>query len=127
MQALLGITPPSVLEGVMQDVHWPEGMFGYFPTYTLGNLYAAQLAEAADTSLGGLEATIARGQFGDILGFMRERVHQHGALYPTAELMYRATGSVLSADPLIAHLERRLMPSIDAGARADSPRHVPNA
>jgi len=47
-----------VLEGVMQDVHWPEGMFGYFPTYTLGNLYAAQLAEAADTSLGGLEATM---------------------------------------------------------------------
>ena len=92
----------------MQDVHWPVGLFGYFPTYTLGNLYAAQLAAAVDTELAGLEAAIADGAFGRILRFMRDRVHRHGALYPTAELMTRATGVPLGADTLIAHLERRI-------------------
>lgn len=117
MRELLGVTPASVIDGVMQDVHWPDGMFGYFPTYTLGNLYAAQLAEAADTALGGLDAVVARGAFGEILGFMRERVHRYGSLYPTTELMERATGRPLSADPLIAHLERRTKTPTDPVAR----------
>ncbi len=108
MKELLGIVPSSPADGVMQDVHWPSGLFGYFPTYTLGNLYAAQLAAAVDTELAGLEAAIADGAFGRILRFMRDRVHRHGALYPTAELMTRATGVPLSADTLIAHLERRM-------------------
>ena len=117
MHELLGITPTSVITGVMQDVHWPEGMFGYFPTYTLGNLYAAQLAEAADTALGGLQAAIGQHRFGDIVAFMRERIHQHGSLNPTPELMMRATGHPLSADPLIAHLERRVVSSMASVAR----------
>jgi carboxypeptidase Taq len=95
----------------MQDVHWADGLFGYFPTYTLGNLYAAQLAATADIALGGLSAAIADGGFADILGFMRSRIHRHGALYPTAELMERATGVPLGADMLIAHLERRTLAS----------------
>lgn len=107
MHELLGIAPRSAAEGVMQDVHWPCGLFGYFPTYTLGNLYAAQLAAAADAEINGLETAISHGAFGQILRFMRERVHRHAALYPTAELMQRATGQPLSADMLIAHLERR--------------------
>ena len=61
MKELLGIVPSAPADGVMQDVHWPSGLFGYFPTYTLGNLYAAQLAAAADSELGGLEAAIAHG------------------------------------------------------------------
>ncbi len=92
MKELLGIVPSAPADGVMQDVHWPSGLFGYFPTYTLGNLYAAQLAAAVDSELGGLEAAIAHGAFDRILRFMRDRVHRHGALYPTAELMTRATG-----------------------------------
>jgi carboxypeptidase Taq len=108
---LLGVVPDSPADGVMQDVHWADGLFGYFPTYTLGNLYAAQLAAAADTALGGLAAAIADGAFADILGFMRARIHQHGALYPTAELIERATGAPLGADILIAHLERRALAS----------------
>ncbi|MCC6832649.1 MAG: carboxypeptidase M32 [Thermoleophilia bacterium] len=104
MREFLGVTPPDDGAGVMQDIHWPEGLFGYFPTYTLGNLYAAQLAEAADTHLGGLDAAVADGRFPEILGFMRDRVHHSGNLLPTGELMRAATGTPLSADALVAHL-----------------------
>jgi carboxypeptidase Taq len=118
MLELLGVAPASPAEGVMQDVHWVDGLFGYFPTYTLGNLYAAQLAAAADTALGGLSSAVANQAFGDILDFMRTRVHRYGAMQPSAELMGRATGMPLSADMLIAHLERRVLtPTVAAGAR----------
>lgn len=106
MQELLGVRPPTDAVGAMQDIHWADGLFGYFPTYTLGNLYSAQLAEAADAELGGIARAMAEGRFGDILAFMRERVHRHGARLPTRELMRRATGVELGPDALIAHLER---------------------
>lgn len=106
MQELLGIRPARPSEGVMQDIHWPEGLFGYFPTYTLGNLYAAQLTEALEEAVGPVEHLVAAGRFDDILAFMRERVHRHGALMPTPELMRRATERPLSADALVAHLGR---------------------
>jgi carboxypeptidase Taq len=106
MEALLGIRPRTPSQGALQDIHWADGLIGYFPTYTLGNLYAAQIAEAADEALGGLEVAIEQGRFGDILGFLRERIHRHGARLPTPELMRRATGRDLSADALIAHLGR---------------------
>lgn len=106
MQGLLGIRPPTDALGAMQDIHWADGLFGYFPTYTLGNLYAAQLAEVAEVELGGVEHAVAEGHFMEILDFMRERVHRHGARLPTRELMRRATGVELSSDALIAHLER---------------------
>lgn len=106
MQDLLGIRPPTDALGAMQDIHWADGLFGYFPTYTLGNLYAAQLAEVAEAELGGLERAVAEGRFAEILAFMRERVHRHGARLPTRELMRRATGRELGSDALIAHLER---------------------
>ena len=106
MQDLLGFRPPSDALGAMQDIHWADGLFGYFPTYSLGNLYAAQLAEVAEVELGGLERAVAEGRFAEILGFMRERVHRHGARLPTRELMRRATGVELGSDALIAHLER---------------------
>ena len=106
MQGLLGIRPPTDALGAMQDIHWADGLFGYFPTYTLGNLYAAQLAEVAEIALGGLERAVAEGRFADILAFMRERVHRHGARMPTRELMRGATGVELSPDALVHHLER---------------------
>jgi carboxypeptidase Taq len=106
MERLLGVRPPTDALGAMQDIHWADGLFGYFPTYTLGNLYAAQLAEAAERDLGPIEVVVAEGRLLDLLGFMRERVHRHGARFPTAELMRRATGLELSADSLVNHLER---------------------
>lgn len=106
MHRLLGLRPQNDVEGVMQDIHWADGLFGYFPTYTLGNLYSGQLGAAADEALGGVELAVEQGRFADILAFMRDRVHRHGARYPTAELMRRATGRELSADALIEHLTR---------------------
>lgn len=106
MERLVGVRPSGPADGAMQDIHWADGLFGYFPTYTLGSLYAAQLAQAADAALGGLDAAIEEGRFADILSFARERIHRHGSLYPTPELMRRATGSELSADALIDHLRR---------------------
>ncbi len=109
MQELLGIAPRSAAEGVLQDVHWMEGMFGYFPTYTLGNLYAAQLADAVDTAVGGLEAAIGHAAFPDIADFLRTRVYRYGALVPTAELMERATGVPFGPEALLNRLERRAL------------------
>mgnify|MGYP000742925110 CR=1 FL=1 len=106
MQEMLGIRPPTTALGAMQDIHWADGLFGYFPTYTLGNLYAAQLAEAAEIALGGIDDAIASGEFGAILAFMRDRVHRHGARTTTRELMRAATGVELGSDALISHLRR---------------------
>jgi carboxypeptidase Taq len=111
MHELLGVRPASVADGPMQDIHWAEGLFGYFPTYTMGNLYAAQLAETADEALGGLEPAIEDGRFAEILAFMRERVHRHARCQETPDLMRTATGRELSADALIAHLSRVVAPA----------------
>lgn len=106
MEELLGIRPPTDALGAMQDIHWADGLFGYFPTYTLGNLYSAQLAEALVAELGSIEDLVAAGHLDAVLGFMRERVHRHGARMPTDELMRRATGVELGPDALVSHLER---------------------
>lgn len=111
LSELLGITPASPSEGAMQDIHWAAGIFGYFPTYTLGNLYAAQLADAAEDELGPIGAVLAEDGPAPLLAFLRERVHAHGSVMETPELMRQATGSDLSADPFIAHLERTYSPT----------------
>lgn len=105
-QVLLGIRPPDPARGVLQDIHWPQALFGYFPTYTLGNLAAAQLYEAAEETLGDLEPAFARGELQPLLEWLRERIHRHGARYPAPELIKRATGKPLAADALMAHLRR---------------------
>lgn len=101
---LLGIRPPSVAQGVLQDIHWAMGAFGYFPTYTLGNLICAQLFEAARGDLGDLEVMFAQGEFAPLLGWLRDNIHVHGRQYSTQELVERATGKSLSAAPLLSHL-----------------------
>lgn len=108
---LLGIAPASPSEGAMQDIHWAAGIFGYFPTYTLGNLYAAQLADAAEAHVGPIGAVLAEDGPAPLLAFLREHVHSHGSVMETPELMRQATGSGLSADPFIAHLERTYSPT----------------
>jgi carboxypeptidase Taq len=106
MEELLGVRAEGAEQGPMQDIHWAAGLIGYFPTYTVGNLYAAQLAEALEEEAGPIDGLIARGGFDEALAFMRERVHRHGSMLPTRELMRRATGRPFSADALLAHLER---------------------
>lgn len=101
---LLGIRPDSVADGVLQDIHWATGAFGYFPTYTLGNLVAAQLFDAAGDSIGDLPARLAAGDFAPLLAWLRDNVHRHGRRYSASELVERATGSPLSSAPFLDYL-----------------------
>ena len=107
MKEYLGLTPPDDARGCLQDIHWSGGSIGYFPTYTLGNLYAAQFFEQADKDLGGLDAQFARGDFAPLLGWLRKNIHQHGKRYRAGELVKRVTGKELSPEPLLAHLRRK--------------------
>jgi carboxypeptidase Taq len=107
MKTYLGITPPSPDLGVLQDIHWAGGMVGYFPTYTLGNLYAAQLYEGAERGIPDLEARIARGELLPLRDWLVENVHRWGRRYPAAELIRRATGAPPSAEPYRAYIREK--------------------
>jgi carboxypeptidase Taq len=104
-EEVLGLRPGNVAEGVLQDLHWGAGFFGYFPTYTLGTLASVQLFAAARAALGDLDAMLARGEFAPLLGWLRERIHRHGARYPPRELLTRACGAPPSAEPFLAYVE----------------------
>lgn len=108
MKALVGIEPPDDRDGCMQDIHWIEGIFGYFPTYTLGAMAAAQLFAAAREALP-IDAQLAQGEFGPLVGWLRENVHRWGARYTTDGLLEKATGAPLSADAFRRHLTRRYL------------------
>jgi len=103
----LGLTPPDPADGVMQDVHWSGGAIGYFPTYTLGNLYAAQIFSRAERDLGGLDECFARGEFRPLLEWLRERVHSRGARYLPRELLRQVTDEDLEPRYLIDYLGKK--------------------
>lgn len=107
MQEYLGIRPANDAEGVLQDIHWSSGLMGYFPTYTLGNLYAAQLFLQARQDLGDLEAQFARGETAPLLGWLREHVHSRGRRVTASELITDITGQPLTIDPLMDYLEKK--------------------
>ncbi len=109
-EQLLGVKVPDNRRGCLQDVHWSFGLIGYFPTYTLGNLYAAQFWEKINADIPDLSAQMSRGEFAALLGWLRENIHQHGQRYRAGELCERITGLPLSADPLMRHLEGKLRP-----------------
>jgi len=104
MKRFLGIAPPNDAHGCLQDIHWSGGAIGYFPTYTLGNLYAAQFFEQARIDLGDIDAQFARGEFAPLLGWLHENIHRHGRRYTASDLVKRVTGKPLSAEPLLKHL-----------------------
>ena len=97
MQEYLGLTPPDYRMGLMQDVHWSAGLFGYFPTYTLGNLYAAQFFARATQDLGDLEDLFAGGDFAPLLHWLRERIHSQGSRYRPRDLVRVVTGGDLDS------------------------------
>ena len=109
MAELVGVVPPDNRDGCMQDIHWMDGTFGYFPTYTLGAMTAAQLFDAATTADPEILPSIGRGEFAPLLGWLRENVHRWGSFYSTDELLTKATGRALDADVFRAHLERRYL------------------
>jgi carboxypeptidase Taq len=106
MQRLLGVTPANAAEGCMQDIHWAWGMFGYFPTYTLGNIYAAQLTVALEAAEGSLDDLLRAGALDVVLRFMRERIHSHGGMYPARDLMEQATGRPFSTDAFLGRIRQ---------------------
>jgi len=109
MQKLVGIVPPDDAQGCLQDIHWFDGAIGYFPTYALGALTAAHLAEACARDLPAMGELIARGDFGPILGWLRAKVHSRGTLQRPADLVLEATGRPLDTAAFRRHLERRYL------------------
>jgi len=109
-QELLGLAPASDREGVLQDVHWSGGMFGYFPSYCLGNMMAAQFWYKARTDLPGLDEDFARGDFSGLLGWLRKNIHEQGRRYDTRELVKVVTGEALSPKHLLRYLRERYLP-----------------
>jgi carboxypeptidase Taq len=97
----LGVRPETDAEGCLQDVHWAHGAFGYFPTYSLGSVIAAQLFDAAADDVGGLDESIRAGEFDPLREWLTDRVHRHGKRYGTNELVRRATGEDVSADAFV--------------------------
>ncbi len=104
MKELLGVVPADDSEGVLQDVHWSAGLIGYFPTYALGNIYAAQFMNSMRKDLD-VDKCILEGNFSKILGWLRENIHQYGLVYPASELCRRATGETLNPDYFTRYLE----------------------
>ena len=106
----LGLEVPDDRRGCLQDIHWSMGAIGYFPTYTLGNLYAAQLWDAASASIPDLADRMTRGDFAPLVGWLREAIHRHGRRFSATELCVRTTGSPLGAEPFLRYLQGKLAP-----------------
>ncbi len=109
-RADFGLEVPDDAHGCLQDIHWSMGAFGYFPTYTLGNLYAGQFWFAIQEALPGLDEQVRRGEFGALLEWLRANVFAHGRRYTAPQLCERITGRPLSHEPLLQYLEAKLRP-----------------
>ena len=108
LREYLGVEPDDVVEGVLQDVHWSDGNFGYFPTYALGNVISVQLWERAAVELGDLDARFERGEFGPLREWLGERVHRWGRVLTPQELLERVAGAPLDPGPYLAYLRRKV-------------------
>ena len=106
---LLGITPPDDARGCLQDIHWHDGAFGYFPSYTLGAMAAAQLMRAARLAEPGLDAALAEGDFSVLQGWLRRHVHSQGSRLGFQDLLRAATGKPLDPADFMAHLRERYL------------------
>jgi carboxypeptidase Taq len=107
MQKSLGVTPPNDAKGCLQDVHWSHGSFGYFPTYTLGNLYSAQFFDAASREAGPFDAKFEKGDFSPLKKWLNEKIHSQGQKYRAGELCEKVTGKPLTSDYFLNYLEKK--------------------
>lgn len=105
MRKYLGIVPKNDAEGVLQDTHWASGIFGYFPTYVLGNLYGAQFWDALKRDLENVDSMMEHGELASILQWLHNHIHRHGRRHPATELIKRATGKKLSAEYFLNYLK----------------------
>ena len=125
LKDMLGITPPHAGQGHMQDVHWPCGLVGYFPAYTLGDMGAAQLYAAATKARPDITAELEKGNFTPLRTWLNDNVHGKGSLLPSDEMFRQATGEALNADYLLNHLSQRYLgrPFVAAAAAAPDNKH----
>ena len=107
MKDYLGIIPPNDAQGVLQDIHWSGGMFGYFSTYALGNLISAQLLEKFKATTPDFDEQMRRGDFSGLLSWLRTNIHQHGRKYEPQELVQRVTGSTIDPVPYMRYLKSK--------------------
>ena len=107
VQEYLGLTPPDAAKGVLQDIHWSAGLFGYFATYTLGNVIAAQLWARFGEAHPTRDADIRRGEFAPLLAWLRAELHQHGRKFEPQELVTRITGAPIDPEPYLQYLEAK--------------------
>jgi carboxypeptidase Taq len=105
MQDYLGVTPPNDAKGVLQDIHWANGYFGYFSTYALGNLVSAQIWEKINQDIPDLAGQIQAGKFAALLTWLREKIHVHGRKFEPQELVQKVTGSSIDPAPYMRYLK----------------------
>lgn len=109
-EQLLGIIPPDDAEGVLQDIHWSMGAIGYFPTYFLGTLYGAQIYNDALKQNPTLPEEYKKGEFSNIVNYLRENIHQHGSIYRANDLIKRVTSEDLNPDYFLKYVETKFYP-----------------
>jgi len=107
MKEFLGVDVPDDARGVLQDMHWAGGLFGYFPTYQLGNVISLQIWGCARAQLGELEEQFERGEFGPLREWLSEQIYRHGSRYPPPELLRRVTGSEIDPEPYLKYLHAK--------------------
>jgi carboxypeptidase Taq len=107
---ILSVDVPDEAQGCLQDIHWAGGAIGYFPTYALGNLYAAQIFEQAEAEIPDLRRGFSQGRFSDLKEWLNERIHSHGKRFSADALCQRLTEKPLSIEPFMNHLENKLRP-----------------
>jgi carboxypeptidase Taq len=109
-EELLGIIPPDDKEGVLQDIHWSMGYFGYFPTYFLGSLYGAQIYNKALEQNPKLPEEYKKGEFSKVVKYLKENIHHHGAVYRAEDLIKKVTGEELNPDYFFDYVEKKFYP-----------------
>jgi carboxypeptidase Taq len=112
MEEYLGVPVPDDASGVLQDMHWPGGSLGYFPTYALGNVISVQIWQRALEDLGDLDERFERGEFGDLREWLREHLYVLGAKFTPQETIERVTGSRIDAKPYVQYLREKLAPQV---------------
>jgi len=106
---LMGLAVPSDSQGCLQDIHWSLGGFGYFPTYSLGNLNAAHLFAAAQRQDPAISPALAQGDYAPLLGWLRTQIHQQGRRHLPGDLITRAAGAPVSSEAMLTHLRTRYL------------------
>jgi carboxypeptidase Taq len=107
MREYVGVDVPDDAQGVLQDMHWSVGLFGYFPTYQLGNVISVQIWERAKEDLGDLDEQFARGEFSQLREWLKEQVYRHGSRFPPRDLLQRVTGSDIDPEPYLQYLRAK--------------------